>query len=663
LLESTPEKLEMLSFLILTTLLWSLFFITLYDLKNRAKLDLSLREIFLLGAIAIGVLITASTELLSLFTLLTPLAIKLFWSAVFVVLLGWVMYLYLRRKETIDALFSVLRGQINKLKKLPWQSYLLLTLIVLSLAATLLTIEINPVPTNGDSMRYHLTRILVWEQQASVRHFATHTLHQISLPPFSEYAIMHINFLAGDDHLSRMVQWVALVVSLIAISDLSKKMGANALQQIFAAVLLVTIPMSITQSTSTMNDLVVTAWLLIFLDFSYRFKHQPKNLFIAALTGLALGLAMISKSTAFIFAFPFSIWVAVSIFRSKGLHKRVIAAGIVLAFFALAINAGQFTRNTITFGQPLGDDAGGTVNELFTLRALASNTIRNIQMHMPAEGKGNPEIVNHIAAGIKKITWNLHELTGLDPEDPRTTFDEKYRGFDSPGGLNTAEGRAGAFLHLILIFFSAILCLARSKDKERKQYILVLVATFLLFSFLLKAQTPMNRLMLPYIIMWVPVIALTFSRTDRRGWIILPLVVWLLSLPWLLNGKSRPLLPNQDRAAAVWPSEGIEAYFVRKPNLLPIYQEAADLITSAQCAEVGIYYQSDTDYFFEYPFWMMLREYGFTGTIKHILVQNESSIYEDLDYSPCAIISNTELYIPGYTLAGSLENYLLYSSP
>lgn len=651
----------MVLFLILTALTACLLFVIIYHLTYRYQLILSLREIFLLVMMALGLIIALSTEGLSLFTSLTSEAIKSTWLTVFVTSVGWVIYLVIHRKESLHALGEEIRKSFNKLKVQPWQAYLILSFIAIIFIATLITIKLNPVPTNGDSMRYHLTRTLVWEQQASVRHYATHTLHQISLPPFAEYTLLHVNILVGNDHLSRIVQWIAMLICVVGVSEIAKRLGADSRQQIITALLCITIPMVIAQSTSTMNDLVVAAWLTCFINFGLRFKRDPRNLLNAAVTGLALGLALLAKSTAFIFALPFSIWVAISIFRTQGFRRQVWKAGSVIIMMILLINAGQFTRNVITFGQPLGDDAGGTVNEIFSLRVLASNVIRNIQMHMPDSKKGNPKALNWLAEEIKKTAWTLHELTGMDPEDPRTTFKGKYVGFEDPGGFNTAEDRAGGFVLLIMILFTIFFGLVRTKNQDQNQYILVLITTFLLFSFLLKAQSPMNRLVMPYQVMWTPVIGSILFRYNRRGWIIFPVLVFLFSLPWLLETKSRPLIPNQKQHASSGPTEGTAAYFVRKSELLHVFKEATSVITDRQCPEIGIVYYGNT-YFFEYPFWMMLREKGWTGVIQHIMVTNESGIYEDSQYSPCIIISNTELeHLASYTLLETIDDYLIYT--
>ncbi|MEN8242074.1 MAG: glycosyltransferase family 39 protein [Chloroflexota bacterium] len=508
-------------------------------------------------------------------------------------------------------------------------------------------------------MRYHLTRTLVWEQQANLDHFPTHTIHQITLPPFAEYAILQVNAITGTDHFARLVQWMSMLTILVGISEIAKRMGGSLRHQLLASLLTISIPMVIAQSTSTMNDLVVAGFLIIFINFAFRFKDNPKNLFYVGATGIALGLAFLSKSTAFIFALPFSIWIAYRVIVKEGFGLSVFKVGGVIVMAALVINSGHFTRNINTFGSPLGNNLE-TVNEIFTTRSLSSNVIRNIQMHMPGVKGENPALINLIGAGARKITWNLHDLTGMDYEDPRTTYHNKYKGFASPGGFNTAEGRAGAFIHLCLIFFTGLFSKSKLKTRDQKQYLILLVTTFLFFSFILKAQTPINRLIMPLFVIWIPLISFTVYPSKKTYWYILPLMVWLCALPWLFNGKTRPLIRSEASAAAAWPSAGIEAYFVRKPSLHPIYDEITDFITETQCKEIGVVFLHN-EFFYEYPFWMMLREKGFDGKIQHMLVENESKVHEDFSYSPCIIISNAEMNsFPEFSLT-PYDQFLIYT--
>lgn len=625
-------------FLILTTLLFAAVFFIIFHLTRRGEQSISLRETFLLTAAAIGLLVVFATEGLSLLTALTPTAAKVLWASVFLLASGWAAFLMIRRKESLAAFGKEIRSRFGNLKTQSWSFYLLILLIVLTVTALLLIIKQYPVPNNGDSMRYHLARVARWEQQASVRHFATSKIHQISFPPFSEYAILQIKLLVGNDHLSRLVQWFALLICIIGVSEFAKKLEANPRQQLIAALLCASVPMVILQATSTQNDLVAAAWLTCFMVFAFSFIREPRNLFWAAATGLALGLALLTKSTVFIFALPISLWIAILVIRAEGLRSVVWRAGVVIVLAVAMVNLGHFTRNTITFGNPLGKDAN-TVNENLSLRGMAANAIRNIQLNVPETGQSNYKIINFISTKLTALSWKLHTFTGLDSNDPRFTY-RTYQGFIKPLGLSRDEGTAGSFVHLIMIFLSVPISFLVVKKRQIKQLMIVLTSSFLLFCFLLKTQTPINRLDMPLIVLWVPVLAVTLFRTHRIGWVVFPVIVWALSLPWVVNNNTRPLLPDQERSIANWPAEGIEAYFLRDPKLFPIYNEISSIIMKEQCTEIGIYSRR---VFFEYPFWMVMNDQDSSVEIRHVMISNKSKIYEDPNYLPCAIVSDIEL--------------------
>ena len=69
-------------------------------------------------------------------------------------------------------------------------------------------------PNNWDSLTYHMSRIMYWIGNESVNHFPSHVLRHLYQPPFTEYVIMNINLLNGNDYFSNSVQWLFLVFSI-----------------------------------------------------------------------------------------------------------------------------------------------------------------------------------------------------------------------------------------------------------------------------------------------------------------------------------------------------------------------------------------------------------------------------------------------------------------
>lgn len=159
-----------------------------------------------------------------------------------------------------------------------------------------------------------MSRVVHWIQYRSIAFYPTYNLPQLFHPPFAEYAIAHFQILSGTDRYANSVQWLSLIGSVIAVSSIASELNTNARGQVFAAVFAVTIPMGILQASSTQNDYVVSFWILclayyVLLSIKYGTK-QTSYFFI----GASLGLAILTKSSGYLYAFAFMVWYSLAQF-------------------------------------------------------------------------------------------------------------------------------------------------------------------------------------------------------------------------------------------------------------------------------------------------------------------------------------------------------------
>ena len=124
-------------------------------------------------------------------------------------------------------------------------------------------------PNDWDSMTYHMGRVMHWLQNGSVVHYPTHIMRQLGYPPWGEFAIMHLQALAGSDRFAPLVQWVGMLGCLIGVSLIVQEFGYDTKRQLFAAVIVATIPAGILQSTSTKNNYMVSFWLVCFVFYLF----------------------------------------------------------------------------------------------------------------------------------------------------------------------------------------------------------------------------------------------------------------------------------------------------------------------------------------------------------------------------------------------------------
>src|SRR6266480_3257259 len=315
----------------------------------------------LLGAAtAKGAYLVLVTELLSVLGRLTASYIAVGWIIPVVIGL-WTTPHVLRRRVT----------------RPPWPIGAVLAGLAL-LLVLILTTGLASAPNNYDSMTYHLPRVMHWLQSESVAHYYTPISRQLYQPPFAEYAIAHVVSLTRTDRFAFLVQWFALLGSALGVSVIARQLGAGPLGQALGATIFVAAPMAILQGSSTQNDLVVTFWIVVAV---VAVLDSARDRWLRCLLGGgAVGLALLTKGTAWILLAPFVIWLAVDMVRK---HRRsAIVPLAAAALIAVSLNAPHAYRNVETFGNPFGNEQHEYVNDEFGVGVLVSNASRNAALEV-----------------------------------------------------------------------------------------------------------------------------------------------------------------------------------------------------------------------------------------------------------------------------------------
>ena len=265
------------------------------------------RELFLWIVLIVGIFITLTTEVLSLFNFLNRLSILICWLILFV--FGLVKLHNLSRLNSFNIL-----SKKNISSSLIFFSFLSLFII---LFMTFLTALIYP-PNTPDSMSYHMPRVMHWIQNQNVDFYPTSTTRQLYVSPFSEYVILHLQLIVNGDRLANLVQWFSMFGSLIGVSLIARELGGNTKSQIFSTLFCATIPMGILQSTSTQTDYVVSFWIVILVYFLLCYIRLGLPAYIYGFA-VVLGLGVLTKQTVYIFALPFCIWLLINVIKKKTL--------------------------------------------------------------------------------------------------------------------------------------------------------------------------------------------------------------------------------------------------------------------------------------------------------------------------------------------------------
>ena len=627
---------------------------------NRKKDDTLLdsgRDAFLLASTSLGVFIVASIEILSLFHRLEYAVLIAAWTLFFLFMLGLLLLRLARLPHQTFRLRAIFdKVSIPGLKCSP--VLVLLIGFILFQLVTLAMVAYQYPPNNWDSFTYHLPRVMHWEQNHSVADYPTQITRQVQMPPFAEFILLTLELFTYRDTYFNLSQWYALVVTIVAVTTITTRLGGSRIQQASAGVLCAALPIAIVQSTATTNDLVTAAGVTSLAAFLLALYQQPVAKRFIWGAGAALGLSLLTKGTAYLYALPLALLFMLFIFIKRP-KKNVIAQGVVILVIAFSLNAGHYIRNLRLYGSPLGPTEHLS-NEIFSLPVLVSNAIRNTALHVPYY-TGNP-VVDRV--GKAMIGWLrlLHQFTGLSSTEPRTTlsntpaafapFDPRYF-FD--------EDYTGNFLHLLLILTSlAILIFGYYRGKEQRILVYFLAGLFtlmfILFSLYLKWEPWGSRLQLPMFALWCSLIPIVIMPPHPRFLLMLPLFAAVLGLFWTFNNRTRPITATQPLYL-----DRLKDYTIRVPEYYESFSQMADLLSSSRCTQLGLVYSEDT---WEYPVWVFLKARDHPTRIEHVNVMNASKIYADPTFNPCSILSvNPIRALEAKYKVFNIPNFTLYIDP
>ena len=512
---------------------------------------------------------------------------------------------------------------------------------VMLILVTIGLIGLIAPPNTNDSMSYHMSRVVHWQQNHSIAHYPTHILRQIVLPPGAELAILHLQVLSGGDRFANLVQWFSVAAGLCGVSLIAKELGADERGQILSVVVCVTLPMVILQASSTQNDAVEALWLTCLVYFLLVMRRR-QEWFYPYLVGMSLGLALLTKATAYLLAPPFLIWLGLHLLRTRRWSAWKPLS--VIAVIALALNLGHYTRNIRSFGHPLNPgpvDLFDNLNETVSASAIFSNTLRDVALHgvVPFDG---------LTRAVQRVVYVVHGYLNIDVNDPRTTLSDTPK-FQLEGLSPLHEDTVGNPLHLMLIAVCTIALLALWRDKKWRVvtiYSICVPAGLVLIAFYLKWAPWIARYHLPSFMLWSPVVGLMLANfPNKKAANVVAVLLLVAALPWVLLNETRPLLGqygprgviNTDRS--IFNMDRVSGYFMNFPDSEEGYRGAAEFVRARACSQVGLDVRSND---FEYQFWPLLKKDSDDDIrIEHVNTPGYARFAPGSlpEFRPCAIIA------------------------
>ena len=601
---------------IIPILVFVAIFLNLYGHKQEGSLDLSdWRGPFLQACLIWGGLVVLFSEILSLFSALSQFWVAVIWGLALTItfFIGWQR--------------GVFRTAWDKIKRVrTWSIGRADGLILISMAVIVIVlwfIALRSPPNNTDSLLYHMSRIVHWAQNKSLRHYSTYYEHQLINPIWAETAILNLRLLWGNDHPANLVQWFSMLGSLVGVSALAGLLGVKRRGQLLAAAFAISIPMGILQSTSTQNDYITAFWLVCLIYFVLLSKKRNLEPSEWLSLSLATGLGMLTKGTFYPFAFPILLWLFIPNLIQRGL-RWTIGLGVGMTAVVLVLNLGFWLRNLLTYGGPLGpqDYISITVDASINPQSWISGLAKQIMLNFATP---SPEVNASIVSGVN----SLRNFLGIEVDNYGLIWSWNHEDL---------AGNPFHFLAIILALFLIVMARHKLPSKSAFGYSLIVFSSFLLFSAIVRFDYYGVRYQLPFLVLCGVVLGVASSLIRNKKVITITSALMILaSTPWLLLNRSRPLIDMRPRTmtGSILQEPPTTILFANWTKLREPYVDVAQAIKSSDCQEIGLRIDSGD---LEYPYLWLLEAPQSGIRIEVVDTYPRLERYLDQNFKPCAII-------------------------
>ncbi len=597
------------------------------------------RRAFVKTALVCGALVTASTEVLSVWHAVTGSGLILFWSLALLVagVACW-------RTGAAAKARRWLRARVWQ--QSPAEAALLAGLGVV-LLLTGLVAWVSP-PNTTDSHLYHMSRVMHWAQDASLRHYPTSYEVQLWFPPWAETAILTLRLLWGNDQVAAFVQWGSYAGCLILAAGIAGLLGAGRRGRALAMAFGASIPMAVLQATSTQNDLVVSFWLLCLGYLILKEDAQSGGGTRPLWIGVAIGLGILTKGTAYMYFAPMGAWYALSGWRRNGLGG-VLRRALLLALAVVTLNLGHWSRNLGTYHSALGvTDGNGGLVSLPPLAGWALNAIAHVLTHFASPGEV-------LTARVTEVVQWLSGQVGY-----------RIPGFHLTWAWNH-EDLAGSPIHLVAIGLGLIALLVRRRRRHSPGLVIYAASGMIGLGFLavLVTWNPyVVRLHLPFLLAMAPVVGVSFESWLRPGLVsLLSAAFMAFSLPWVLLNQTRPVISLRPRTAivSVFRAEKVDILFANWLRQRDDFVAATAMVRDTGCTQIGLRIDSHD---LEYPYWWLLGAPQDGMRLEHVDPYPHLERYISPDFRPCAILCTTcggRTQLHGLEIAGEFGEIAVFA--
>lgn len=513
--------------------------------------------------------------------------------------------------------------------------------ILCVLSLILLAGAIFTVPYNYDSMTYHLARIGYWMDHQSVAHYVSNIDRQIYSPVLAEYNLLHIMLLAGNDTFVNFLQYFSMFIAAYFIYQSARRLGTDRTFSLFGAFVFMLMPLTVSQSITTQNDLFATMFFTIFVYELIgviqweRLTLDREQIQTIVMLGLTVAFAYLAKTSVCASMLFFMPWLLIVRLQKKDRPLKLLGAALVAAVSIILPILETLVRTFLSSGSIMTDTASGdimvaTKNIAYVFVNILKNFSLLITQHLwrPLNGF------------VYRIAIHTGQVLGVEVNNEAIA----YHGFDFLHHMNMgadmyshdkAPSAFAAYLAVaagVLLLILAIRLIARGKketqkEKEQQRFSLGFAfSAWLSLGFimaLLRWQPWGTRLMYPALTITTIMSAnlLWLFMQKSRAWIRNGILTILLVLCTVL---SIPAVTYNMKPAADFIKGGCQdrlAYYFTFNQRRNSYEELLGKAKEEGITDIGLMISGDG---YDYPLWLMFHESYPKGKLRHIIADKES---------------------------------------
>lgn len=602
-----------------------------YQLKKTECSDKF--EAFSQSILIFSVLLLAITNVLSVFHICNRAFVFVSWC---LVLLG-TMTLYVSK-------FGLSLPKLSLSPKSLYETYIkertimekIMIFLAVILCAILFIGGLFTVPYNYDSMTYHLARIGHWIDNESVNHFVTNIDRQIYSPVLAEYFLFHIMLLTGSDTFVNLLQYAAMIVCALFIYKSARLLNTKRPFATLCAFLFLTMPLTISQSVTTQNDLFAAMWFAMFIYYFLWFIKRKELIFDKEersrliCIGIIVGLAFITKTSVCASMIMFMPWLVIVRLYRKDKFVTLIKSAALSGFCLVAVISESLIRNLLSSGTIMPDTASANImvatkNVAYIIVNILKNFALTTTQHLSDALNGFMcRVAIHTGAALQVVV--NHEAISFHGFDFVTHMNRGANMYSHDVTPSALVGYLAFFSGVFILIYIAVILVTVWKKKLPKDSNAPLtigfsVSCLLSWGFimaLLRWQPWGTRLMYPALAMTVIMIGhllgLFFTNKKAQTAVLSLLLVFtfLLSTNSLLYNME-PAITNLKEGC----TNRMERYFEYNDR----YEAYNDMIgcvkelVSNSETTVGVCISGDG---YDYPLWLMFRNELSNVTLQHL---------------------------------------------